>query len=168
MSAKSELFAPVNSPPKKYTLVVPTLVIVTCVETCCPFVTVPKLTEAGVNLMPVPVPETATVCGLVTSLSLTLIVPEAFPTFVGLNTALMMHVPALAITSPLVQVVPLAAENGPVIEIAGVLKVNEVPVVLVSVILVAPLVAPTAVVANWMVVGLRVTLLVPVPVKPTS
>ena len=80
----------------------------------------------------------------------------------------MMQFPPLAITRPLVQVVVPALTNGPVIVIAGVLRVMEAPVLLVSVIFVAALVTPTAVVANVIVLGLRETLLVPVPLSPIS
>jgi hypothetical protein len=51
---------------------------------------------------------------------------------------------------------------------AGSFNVMDTPVLLVRVILVVLLVRPTAVVANVTVVGLRVTLLVPVPENPAS
>lgn len=159
---------PVNSAPGKYTFVVPTLVMVTVVETCVPFVTEPKFTEVGENLIPVAEPDTATLCGLVTSLSFTLIVPVAYPTEVGLNCALMMHVPRFGMTKPFVHVVLPALVKGPVMVTAGVFKVTDTPVLFVSVIFVAALVRPTAVVAKAIVVGLRETLLVPVPLRPIS
>jgi hypothetical protein len=71
-------------------------------------------------------------------------------------------------TKPFVHVLLAALANGPVIVMAGVLKVMDTPVLFVSVIFVVLLVRPTAVVANEMVVGLSETLLVPVPLKPIS
>ena len=64
----------------------PTFVMVTVEETWCPTAEVPKLTDDGVNSTPVPVPDRATVCGLVASLSATLSVPVGYPTAVGVNT----------------------------------------------------------------------------------
>jgi hypothetical protein len=58
------------------TVVVPAFVSETVELTCCPLVTVPKLMDEGVNLRAVPVPDKATVWGLVTSVSATLRVPE--------------------------------------------------------------------------------------------
>jgi hypothetical protein len=63
--------------PAMETVVVPALVSETAEETCCPLVTVPKLIDAGLNERAVPVPDNATVWGLVISLSDTVRVPEA-------------------------------------------------------------------------------------------
>jgi hypothetical protein len=68
----------------------------------------------------------------------------------------------------LVQVVLLALANGPVTVMAGLLSVMDTPVLLVRVIFVVALVKPKAVVENVIDVGLRDTLLVPVPLKPMS
>src|SRR5581483_5094830 len=145
---KSALFVPANSAPLKYTLLGPTLEIVTWEETCCPFVTLPKLIDGGVKRIPVPLLDSATVWGLVTSVSATLKVPEAYPTFVGLKATLMMHVPGFAMTRLFVQVVPLASANGPVRVSAGFPNVKETPLEFVSVTFVGALAAPTAVEAN--------------------
>ena len=59
----------------KVTVCAPTLVTVMAVETGNPIPTVPKLTADGVNLMAVPVPDSATVWGLLESVSVTLSVP---------------------------------------------------------------------------------------------
>src|ERR1700722_5070169 len=81
----------------------------------------------------------------------------------------MEQVPLAAITRSGVQVVVAAAiTNDPVTDTAGLLNVRLAPVLLVKVILVAALGTPTAVVANVIDVGLRTTLLVPVPVRPIS
>ena len=63
--------------PAMETVVVPALVSETADETCCPLVTVPKLIDGGLNARAVPVPDKATVCGLVISVSDTLRLPEA-------------------------------------------------------------------------------------------
>src|ERR1700730_15877131 len=78
----------------------------------------------------------------------------------------MMHVARLAICSPSVQVVPVALTKGPLTEIAGVLKMTEPPVLLVSVTLAEALLVPIAVVAKAIDVGDSDTLLVPVPDRP--
>ena len=103
----------------KYTLVVPTLVLVTLRGNLLSLghgseVEVGRRAPYAGCQYPIPQPSV----GWVTSLSFTLIVPVAYPTFVGLNTALMMHVPALAITRPFVQVVLLATPNVSVTPIA--------------------------------------------------
>ena len=82
---KSLLFVPVMAAAVNVIGVVPTFVMVTVDETWTPTVAVPKFTEDGVNSTPVPVPESATVCGLVASLSATLRVPVGKPTAVGVN-----------------------------------------------------------------------------------
>lgn len=102
------------------------------------------------------------------SLSETLIAPVANPTAVALNVTLITQVPLAAMTRPLVQVVVAALPNGPVTVSAGVPSVIDTPVVLVRVILVGALVTPTGVVENDTLLGLSTTLLVPLPVKPTS
>ncbi len=83
---KSLLFVPVMAAAEKAIGTVPTFVIVTVDDTRIPTEEVPKLTDAGVNSTPVPVPERATVWGLVASLSATLKVPVGKPTAVGVNT----------------------------------------------------------------------------------
>lgn len=165
---KSALLVPWISAPLKVTVVVPTLYTVTVSETVWPRVTVPKLIEVVENLMPVPTPCNAAVCGLVTSVSAMLSVPDANPTTVGLKSTFTKHVASLASTRLFVQVVLDALANGPVTVTAGLLRVIDTPVLLVRVTLVVPLVNPTAVVANVTEVGLKVTLLMPVPETPTS
>src|ERR1700691_2949006 len=80
----------------------------------------------------------------------------------------MMQVPVAAITKSLVQVEEFAVTKCPVTVRAGLPKVMLTPVLLVSVILVIALTVPTAVGANVMLFGLSDTLLVPVPLNPTS
>jgi hypothetical protein len=67
-----------------------------------------------------------------------------------------------------VQEVLPALRNGPVKVKAGLFRVMDTPVLLVRVILLVALVTPTAVVLNVTVLGLKDTLLVPVPETPTS
>src|SRR4029077_2351940 len=74
-SEKSGLLGPTMSDPVKVTGAGPELVMVSVSHRCCPFVTVPKFTDVGVNPMEIPVPLRAAVCGLVVSLSATLTVP---------------------------------------------------------------------------------------------
>src|SRR5580704_17310285 len=83
---KSLLLVPLMAPAEKVIGVVPTLVMVTVEDTWCPTEDVPKFTDDGVNSTPVPVPESATVCGLVASVSATLRVPVGKPTAVGVKT----------------------------------------------------------------------------------
>lgn len=147
------------------------MLMVTVDETRTPTVEAPKLTDAGVNSTPVPVPYKATVCGLVASLSATLRVPVGKPTAVGVNTTSMAHVPAAAITSWSVQLVVASVLNGPEMDMAGLPSVNEFPVLLVSVMILAPpagVVIPTGCAAKTTECGLRTTLLVPVPVIPAN
>src|SRR5258708_6885919 len=81
----------------------------------------------------------------------------------------MTQVPLAAITKLFVQVVvAVAIENGAVTVSAGLPRVMDTPVLLVTVILLAALATPTAVVGKVIVPGLSETLLVPVPVKPMS
>jgi len=126
------------------------------------------LIEVVENLIPVPMPCNAAVCGLVTSVSAMLSVPDANPTTVGLKSTFTKHVASLASTRLLVQVVLDALANGPVTVTAGLLRVIDTPVLLVRVTLVVPLVNPMAVVAKVTEVGLNVTLLMPVPENPAS
>lgn len=76
--------------------------------------------------------------------------------------------PLAAITRALVQVVVVALPNVPVTVMAGVLSVRFTPVLLVRVIFVLALVAPTAVTGKVTDVRLSDTLLIPVPLKPIS
>lgn len=64
-----------------------------------------------------PVPDNATVCGLVVALSVIVSVPVRVPAAVGVNVTLMVHVPPLAATGVLVLQVVLAMAKSP--EIAG-------------------------------------------------
>ena len=165
---KSALLVPVIVAFVMITVAVLTFAIVTEVLACVPLVTFPKFTEDGVNLIAVPVPVNETVWGLVGSLSATLNNPVRGPIAVGLKVTLITQVPEFAITRPLVQVVPDAVAKSPDIVSAGLPKVRLPPVLLVRVTVVAPLAVPRACgVAKVTDAGLKVTLLVPVPVKPT-
>src|SRR5579862_434182 len=144
------------------------LVMVTAESTWTPTVDVPKLTGLGVNSTPVPVPASATICGLLASLSVTLIVPVTYPSAVGVKVTKTEQVPPAAISPPLVQVLALALANGPVNDSAGLPRVSVAPVLLVSVILVLTLVVPIACVANVSEPGVNPTVAVPVPVIPTT
>jgi hypothetical protein len=72
---KSALLAPSRSNPLMATVVLPSFVTVTVELVWVPSVTSPKLIDVGDSLIDVPVPDNAAVCGLVTSLSVTLRVP---------------------------------------------------------------------------------------------
>ena len=81
---QSALLGPVMVAAVKVMVEVPALRILTDVETCFPTVLL-RLTDDGVNSTPVAVPDKATVCGLVESLSNTLNVPVGYPTEVGVK-----------------------------------------------------------------------------------
>jgi hypothetical protein len=77
-------------------------------------------------------------------------------------------VPLIATTLLLVQVVVAVVRNGPLADTACAPRVMAAVVLLVSVILVALLVVPTVCAAKVTDAGLKVTVLVPVPLMPTS
>src|SRR5260221_14374588 len=106
---------------------------------------------------------------MVTSVSARMTEPRVNPPTVGLNVTFMTQVPPAAITKLFVQVVvAVAIENGAVTVRAGLPREMDTPVLLVTVILMAALATPTAVVGNVIVPGLSEKLMVPVPVKPMS
>ena len=72
---KSALLGPVMVPAVNVIVEVPTLKIFTVAETLVPTAVLVRFTGDGLNSTPVPVPDRATVCGLVASLSNTLKVP---------------------------------------------------------------------------------------------
>src|SRR5215472_12472346 len=119
LNEKSALFAPLRVAAVSVRVVVPTLVMVTDDETVTPRVTVPKLMVVGANLRAVPIPDRAAVCGLVTSVSATLMVPVLGPTTVGLKATFTIHVAPTAITLLFVQVVPEALTKSPDMVTAG-------------------------------------------------
>src|ERR1700691_3527538 len=80
----------------------------------------------------------------------------------------MKQVPLIATTLPLVQVVAAVVTNGPLTDTACVPRVRAAVVLLVSVILVTALVVPTVCAAKVTEAGAKVTLLAPVPLRPTS
>lgn len=164
---QSLLFGPVMLPAANVIVELPTLIMLTAVETWCPTVDA-RLTDEGVNSTPVPVPDNAAVCGLVESLSNTLTVPVGNPTDVGVKFTYTKHVPPAATTWLLPQLVaPVPKLNGAVTLTDGLPSVSEAPVLLVSVILLGPKVDPTGVVGNASAAGVNTTRLVPVPVIPT-
>jgi hypothetical protein len=123
-----------------------------------------RLTVAGLNSTPVAIPDNATVCGLVASLSKTLSVPAGKPTEVGAKFTRMSQVPPTMIFVFALQVVmPGLMVKGPITEVAGFFSVSVALVLLVKVILVGPLIDPTAVAANAIELGFKLTELVPVP-----
>lgn len=142
--AKSAAFVPVMVHAVNVMGAPLTLVRVTVDWTRTPSFEVPKLTDAGVNSTPVPVPESATACGLEASLSVTFKLPVTVPAAVGVKVTKIEQVPAAAIGNPFVQVVACALAKGPVKERAGLPKVSVAPVLLVRVILVSALVVPMA------------------------
>jgi hypothetical protein len=165
---KSALFVPLITPAVKVIGAPLVLVIVTVEETCTPTFAVPKFTDDGVNSTPVPVPASATVWGLVASLSDTLNVPVTYPRTVGVNVTNIEQVPPAATGNPFVQVVARVLANGPVSDRAGLPSVRVAPVLFVRVILVVALVVPIAWPPNVTELGVNATPLVPVPVIPTN
>src|SRR5580693_7525912 len=138
--------------------------IVTVVEALVPTAVLIRLTVAGLNSTPVAIPDNATVCGLVASLSKTLSVPAGKPTEVGAKFTRMSQVPPTMIFVFALQVVmPGLMVKGPITEVAGFFSVSVALVLLVKVILVGPLIDPTAVAANAIELGFKLTELVPVP-----
>src|SRR6267142_7200552 len=80
----------------------------------------------------------------------------------------MTHVPLAAITRLGVHVVVAELTNGAVTVTGVLLRVRVAPVLLVRVMVDDLLSTPTAVVANVIRLGVRATLLDPVPLKPAS
>ena len=123
---KSERFVPLRLTPLMVTLVLE-LVLVTvtvCAVLLVPTGTLPKLREVGETLTMVPLPDSATVCGLVLALSLTLSVPLRVPIAVGVKVTLMVHLapparllPQLLVCekSPLVVMLVMLSETVPVL-----------------------------------------------------
>jgi hypothetical protein len=79
-----------------------------------------RLADVGVNSTPVAVPDKATVCAFVLSLSSTLNVPVGKPTYAGVNTTSIKQVPPTGIAKALVQVVSgVSLLNGAAMDTAG-------------------------------------------------
>ena len=70
--------------------------VIACGWLAVPLVRVPKFRLVGEKLITVPVPVSAAVCGLFGALSVTVSVPVMAPALVGVNTTLMVQVPAAA------------------------------------------------------------------------
>jgi len=153
-TAKSPAFVPLIVKPVKLTVVVPVFVTVTLsaalvVLTVCDS----NVRLLGVNVTvaapPVPVPVNVTVCGLPVALSVNTIVPVRVPVAVGLNVIENTH--GSASTAMLGHCASVAPAKSPLVTM--LVNVKATPALFDTVTVCAPLVVPTAWLANVNVLG---------------
>ena len=122
---KSEALVPLKLTPVIFKVaVLLALVSVTVCTALPPTATLPKLKAAGERLTMVPLPDSATVCGLLLALSLILTEPVRLPIAVGVKVTLMVHLapparllPQLFVCakSPLVVMLVMLSDTVPVL-----------------------------------------------------